>query len=73
VGPMLSNIYPAVAQAQKEPGDVTSNAISANAVLIAERLRMEPALAGAIKTGGLKIIPARYALATGKVSILKAH
>jgi carbonic anhydrase len=73
VGPMLSNIYPAVAQAQKEPGDVTSNAISANAVLIAERLRREPALAETIKTGRLKIVPARYALATGKVSILKAH
>ncbi len=73
VGPMLSNIYPAVAQAQKEPGDVTSNAISVNAILIAERLRTEPLLAKTIKTGGLKIVPARYALATGKVAILKAQ
>jgi carbonic anhydrase len=70
-GPMLSNIYPAVAQARKESGDVISDAISANAIMVTQRLRSEPAFASALTKDGLKILPARYALATGKVSLLE--
>lgn len=70
-GPMLANIYPAVAEAQKQGGDIASNAIADNALLIAQRLEVEPGLA-AMKSAGLKIVAARYATATGKVVILKA-
>lgn len=72
-GPMLTNIYPAVAQARKESGDAVSNAVSENAILTAQRLQQESTLAAAMKNDGLEIVPARYALASGKVSILKAH
>jgi carbonic anhydrase len=70
-GPMLRNIYPAVRATQKLPGDAVSNAIDANAVLIAKRLSKEPALAKQVSADGLEILPARYNLATGKVRILE--
>ena len=70
VGPMLKNIYPAVRETQKKPGDPVVNAIDANAILTAQRLAKEPALAKAITSDGLKIVPARYSLATGKVVML---
>ena len=72
VGPMLANIYPAVRATQKSPGDKVSNAVDANAILTAQRLGKDPELAEHIKAGELKILPARYSLATGKVRILPA-
>jgi carbonic anhydrase len=70
-GPMLRNIYPAVEETRKSPGDAVSNAIDANATLIAKRLSNEPALAKLIASHKLTILPARYSLATGKVRMLK--
>ena len=70
VGPMLENIYPAVRATQKSPGDRVSAAIDANAIFIAQRLRKDPALAAHVKAGDLRILPARYNLATGKVHLL---
>jgi carbonic anhydrase len=70
---MLDNIYPAVRATQKSPGDRVSAAIDANAIMIAERLRKDPALAAHIKAGDLTILPARYILATGKVNILQTQ
>lgn len=70
VGPMLENIYPAVRQTRDQPGDAISNAISENAILVARRLSADPELAAKVKSGDLKIVPARYALDTGKVQIL---
>lgn len=70
VGPMLENIYPAVRATQKSPGDKVSNAIDANAILVAERLRKEPELAPHVTAGELKVLPARYGLATGAVRVL---
>ncbi|MGO9267566.1 MAG: carbonic anhydrase [Candidatus Binataceae bacterium] len=70
VGPMLENIYPAVRATQKAPGDKVSAAIDANAIMIAQRLRKDPALAAHIQAGDLTILPARYILATGKVYML---
>jgi carbonic anhydrase len=70
-GPMLQNIYPAVRDTRKMPGDAVSNAIDANAILITKRLSKEPALAKLIAAHELQILPARYSLATGKVQILK--
>ncbi len=71
-GPMLENIYPAVAQAKKQGGDVASDAISDKALAVAQRLEAEPSLAAAMKKDGVEIVPARYTMATGKVTILKA-
>jgi carbonic anhydrase len=73
VGPMLENIYPAVRATREEPGDPVSNAIDANAILIAKRLSKEPALAKIIAAHELEILAARYSLATGKMRILRGH
>jgi carbonic anhydrase len=70
VGPMLRNIYPAVQESRKKPGDAISNAIDENAILIAKRLSSEAALAKLVSAHELRILPARYNLATGKVRIL---
>jgi carbonic anhydrase len=73
VGPMLANIYPAVQATENSSGDRLSNTIDSNAILTAQRLSKEPELAKLVKTGELKIVPARYNLATGKVRILAAQ
>jgi carbonic anhydrase len=67
---MLKNIYPAVAKTRGEPGDPVSNAVSENAELVAERLTHEPEFAAQVASGQLKIVAARYNLATGAVTIL---
>ena len=67
---MLKNIYPAVAKTRREPGDPVANAVNENAVLVADRLAHEPVLAKSVAHGDLKIVAARYNLATGAVTIL---
>jgi carbonic anhydrase len=69
-GPLVKNIYPAVAKTKGQPGDPVSNAISENAVLMAEKLAKDPRLAPSIASGQLKIVAARYNLATGAVTML---
>ncbi|HEX4210417.1 MAG TPA: carbonic anhydrase [Candidatus Binataceae bacterium] len=69
-GTMLKNIYPAVRAAKGMNGDLLSNAIDANAELIAKKLATEPPFARLVESGQLRIIAARYALASGRVTIL---
>jgi carbonic anhydrase len=69
-GPMLVNIYPAVRATEHRPGDRWSNTVNENAILVAKRLAEEPALAGRIKRGELKVTAARYDMGTGAVTIL---
>jgi carbonic anhydrase len=68
--PLLKNIYPAIKESKGKPGDAVSNAISENAVLVAKKLAHDPQLAPLVASGELKIIPARYNLATGAVTQL---
>jgi carbonic anhydrase len=70
-GPMVTNIYPAVREVRGQPGDELSNAIDHNAILIARKLKEEPELAERVKSGQLKIQPARYILKTGSVKLLE--
>jgi carbonic anhydrase len=70
-GPMLTNIYAAVREARGQPGDEISNAINNNAVLIAQKLTHEPELSEKVKSGQLKIQPARYILKTGALKLLQ--
>jgi carbonic anhydrase len=70
-GPMLTNIYPAVQAARQRPGDQLSYAIDDNARLIARKLGQEPELASSVKSGQLKIQPARYILASGEIKLLR--
>jgi carbonic anhydrase len=67
---LLKNIYPAVKKTKGLPGDAVSNAVDENAELIAKKLAMEPEFAPMIASGELKIVPARYHLATGSVTLL---
>jgi carbonic anhydrase len=69
-GAMLKNIYPAVRAAKKMSGDLLNNAINANAELVAKNLAAEPPFAPLVKSGQLRIIAARYALASGRVTVL---
>ena len=69
-GPMLVNIYPAVRATEHRPGDRWSNTVNENAILVAKRLAEEPALAGRIKRGELKVTAARYDMGAGAVTIL---
>jgi carbonic anhydrase len=70
--PMLTNIFPAVAATRGQPGDPVVNAIAENARLVAQRLAAEPDLAPMVASGELRIVPARYNLTTGEVSVLTA-
>jgi carbonic anhydrase len=68
--PMLKNIYPAVKQTRGKPGDAVSNAISENAILVARKLAHDPEFAPLVASGELKIVPARYNMATGALTLL---
>lgn len=70
VGAMVENIYPAVQKTRSMPGDPVSNAVSENALLVAERLRDAPQFRELIKAKEIEIIPARYNLKTGKIQLL---
>lgn len=68
--PMLRNIYPAVEKTRGMPGDPVSNAISENAAMVAKRLAKDPRMAAMVESGELKIVAARYNLATGAVTLI---
>jgi|SRR5277367_2701190 len=70
VGPMLSNIYPAIRAAHDETGDPVSNAIDANVINQVKLLSHYPPFAERIESGKLKIVGARYNLTTGQVKFL---
>jgi carbonic anhydrase len=70
VGPMLSNIYEAIATTRGEAGDPVSNAINANVMNQVKLLGGYMPFAQRIKAGQLKIVGARYSLESGKVNFL---
>jgi carbonic anhydrase len=69
-GVMLKNIYPAVKAAKHMSGDTLTNTINANAELAAKGLAAEAPFAPLVRTGELKIMAARYGLASGRVIVL---
>jgi carbonic anhydrase len=67
IGALYAPIWPAVNAA----GPNLDAAIDANARIQATLLsQTSPIIAGAIKEGKLKVVPARYEIASGKVSLL---
>jgi carbonic anhydrase len=67
IGALYAPIWPAV----NEAGPNLDAAIDANAKIHATLLsQTSPIIAGAIKEGKLKVVPARYDIASGKVSLL---
>ncbi|MBL9200785.1 MAG: carbonic anhydrase [Opitutaceae bacterium] len=68
---IIESIQPAVKATAEQSGDQIDNAVRANARLVALALQAsDPILHVAVKQGRLKIVAARYDLATGRVEIL---
>jgi carbonic anhydrase len=68
---IVESLEPAVAMAKKEPGDTVDNAVSINARLSAAALaRMAPIVGEAVTAGHIKVVAARYDIATGQVEFL---
>ncbi len=73
IGSIVEMIQPAVKESADMPGDKVDNAVRANARLVASALAAsDPILHEAVKANRLKVVPARYDLATGKVEILES-
>jgi carbonic anhydrase len=63
----ISALYAAIRPAVDAAGPDLDATIDANATLLS---RASPIIAGAIREGKLKVVPARYDIASGKVSLL---
>jgi len=69
---IAESLAPAVAMAKKKPGDPVDNAVRINARLSAAALAgLEPILNEAVKEGKVKVVAARYDIATGLVDFLE--
>ncbi len=70
VGPMLSELRPAVAASKGEPGDPIENAVRENVKLVVKKLATSEELAAMVKSGELKIVGGVYDLDTGTIELL---
>ena len=70
VGPMLSELRPAVAASKGEPGDPIENAVRENVKLVVKNLATSGELAAMVKSGELKIVGGIYDLDTGTIQLL---
>lgn len=71
IGEVMSALKPAIRAARDQPGDPVEQAIKENIRLTVARLKSsKPILAEYVKTGRLKVVGARYDLATGQVEWL---
>jgi carbonic anhydrase len=71
IGVFVEEIKPSVELVRHKTGDMEKNAIIANAQYQAQQLRQSSTiLSGLIKEGKLKIVPGRYDLNTGQVTLL---
>ncbi len=71
VGPMLSELRPAVAESKGMPGDPVENAVRENVILVMKNLESSTELAAMVKAGDLKIVGGIYDLDTGTIEMLK--
>ena len=71
VGPMLTQLKPAVEAIQGKAGDPVENAVRANVKLVMGKLAQSEELSDMVKSGELKIIGGIYDLDTGKIEMLK--
>ena len=70
VGPLLTELRPAVADSKGQPGDPVANAVRENVKLVMQKLQESPELSEMVKSGELKIIGGVYDLQTGKIEML---
>jgi carbonic anhydrase len=71
VGPMLSELRPAVAASKGQPGDPVENAVRENVKLVVKNLATSEELSAMVKSGELKIVGGIYDLDTGTIEMLK--
>src|SRR5271170_6851241 len=70
VGPMLSELRPAVAESKGMPGDPVENAVRENVILVMKNLATSAELSAMVKSGELKIAGGIYDLDTGTIQML---
>ncbi|MGB7894738.1 MAG: carbonic anhydrase, partial [Microcoleus sp.] len=63
-------IKPAVESSKNQPGDNVENAVKANVILQAQRLKESPVISQLIQEGKLKVVGGYYDLDTGAVSMV---
>lgn len=69
---IVEDLADAVAMAKKKEGDAVEHAVRINAKLTAAAIAQSaPILAEAVKAGHLKVVAARYDIATGQVDFLE--
>lgn len=71
VGPMLSELRPAVAASKGMAGDPVENAVRENVELVMKNLATSEELGAMVKSGELKIVGGIYDLDTGTIEMLK--
>src|SRR3984957_16996227 len=71
VGPMLSELRPAVAASKGMTGDPVENAVRENVKLVMKNLATSEELSAMVKSGDLKIVGGIYDLDTGTIEMLK--
>jgi carbonic anhydrase len=71
VGPMLSELRPAVAASKGMAGDPVANAVRENVALVMKNLATSEELSAMVKSGELKIVGGIYDLDTGTIEMLK--
>lgn len=69
---IAESLASAVAMAKKKPGDAVENAVRINAKLSSAALAgLEPIIGEAVKAGKVRVVAARYDIATGVVDFLE--
>src|SRR5208337_5043474 len=71
VGPMLSELKPAVAASRGMPGDPVEDAVRENVKLVVKNLATSTELSAMVNSGELKIVGGIYDLETGTIELLK--
>lgn len=71
VGPMLTELRPAVAASKGIAGDPVENAVRENVKLVMKNLATSAELSAMVNSGELKIVGGIYDLDTGKIEMMK--
>jgi carbonic anhydrase len=70
VGPMLSELRPAVEASKGQPGDPVENAVRENVKLVMKNLATSEELTAMVKSGELKVVGGIYDLDAGTIEML---
>ena len=71
VGPMLTELRPAVAASKGIAGDPVENAVRENVKLVMKKIATSAELSAMVKSGELKIVGGIYDLDTGKIEMMR--